>query len=263
MKHRTVLLISFFIILTLTGACGRRGDPVAVIPYIEIGVVSDLRASESNGDVHLSWGMPDDAFFPLNALKGFVIFRAEVPQGVDAEKCDCEFKSLDFIKDKKSEKPHSAPFLNRLMPDDRDPEQTFEYLDKKTMKNKTYLYKVLVMDKNNKMGSDSNIVLVKKAVKEAEGIGLIQPEPPSGLKGIYIRDGILLSWNEVRGQKVKFYRVYRSNGANFLSIGETVTPAFTDKNIVPSMKYYYKVIAVGDIESLPSEEIEITTEETR
>ncbi|MEF9426429.1 MAG: hypothetical protein L0956_04385 [Candidatus Mariimomonas ferrooxydans] len=44
---------------------------------------------------------------------------------------------------------------------------------------------------------------------------------------------------------------------DFPVIAETVTSVFNDKNIEPSKNYYYKVSAVGNHESLHSEEIEI------
>ncbi len=86
------------------------------------------------------------------------------------------------------------------------------------------------------------------------------PETLTGLVGVYTRQSIVLTWDEVAGQDIRSYRIYRSTGDGYVLTGETVTPAFTDKNVLPNMKYYYKVSAVGAAEGLPSKEILIITE---
>lgn len=87
-----------------------------------------------------------------------------------------------------------------------------------------------------------------------------QPEAPSGLAAVYTGKGIVLVWKEIIGQGVKGYRVYRSSGGEFILVGETVSPAFTDKDITQRMTYRYRITAVGKSESILSEEILITTE---
>lgn len=236
----TIYLSLITVFLLSLDACGRRGDPVAIKPYEEVGVVKDLKASIRDGNIYLNWGLPESKDFPKEAIKGFVIFRAEVPEGVTVERCDCPFRSLDFIVS--------------------DHKKTFEYLDKKAIRGQTYLYKLVVMDKNNRMGEDSNIVLVKGIKPETEEIVITPPKAPTGLIAVYTQKSIVLTWDEVRGQEIKFYRMYRSEGKDFHAIGKTVTFAFTDKNIEPSKKYYYRVTAVGKIEGPPSKEIEVLTE---
>jgi hypothetical protein len=243
-------------------ACGRRGDPVAIDPYKEIGVVTDLTAQTKDGAVYLAWGIPEGKTFRYKKLKGYVIFRAELPEGVNPDDCKCNFRSLDFIV-KESKAVKSLKDGGRETPFNKEHAKTYEYLDRTASEYRSYLYKIIVMDTNNMMGEDSNIALVKGIKPEAEKPGLLRPEAPTGLLGIYTNKSVILTWNEIIGQRITLYRVYRSEGEDFVSIGETSTPAFTDTTIQPSVKYYYKVHAVGDIEGLPSAEVEIITKETR
>jgi len=86
-----------------------------------------------------------------------------------------------------------------------------------------------------------------------------RPPAPTGLRGLYTQTSIILTWNEVPGQNIR-YRIYRSAGDGYVPAGETVTPAFTDKNVEPDRKYHYRISAVGAAEGPPSEEIIIVTE---
>lgn len=256
-RNKKLLLISYLLLLTFIAACGRRGDPIVIAPYKvgidsyrEVGVVKDLKALKRDGNIYLTWRIPEGEDFFKEALKGFVVFRAEIPEGVTVEECECSFRLLDFIgSDSKSSRYFGI-----------DSEKTFEYLDKKVIRGQAYVYKIVVMDKNNKMGKDSNIILVRGIKPELTEVVTIPPKVPTGLVAVYTQKNIVLAWDEVRGQEIKFYNVYRSEGKDFAAIGETVTPAFTDKDIEPSRKYYYRVTAVGEIEGPPSEEIEIVTE---
>ena len=101
--------------------------------------------------------------------------------------------------------------------------------------------------------------LKEQKKSEHQTIQVTAPGPPAGLTGIYTQTSIVLTWDEVAGQKIK-YRVYRSSGDGYILAGETVTPAFTDKNVQPNTKYYYKVGAVGATEGPLSKEIQIKTE---
>lgn len=239
---RCRLPLAFFLLLiALINACGRRGDPVAVMPYKEVAVVKDLNATVKDEGIHLTWGMPQGEKFPYKALKGFVIFRAELPENTTLEECDCKFTSLDFVAPGKKEK-------------------VFEYIDKKTVKTQAYVYKVAVMDENNKMGRDSNIVLVKGAEKKPER-AVVAPEAPGGLMAVYTYKSVVLTWSEVKGQNVKLYRIYRSEGQEFYPVGETVTTAYTDRTVEISKEYYYRITGVGDVEGPPSETIEVSTKD--
>lgn len=95
---------------------------------------------------------------------------------------------------------------------------------------------------------------------EQQTIQAATPDTPTGLVGVYTGQSIVLTWDEAAGQDIKSYRIYRSTGDGYIPAGETVTPAFTDKNVGPNMKYYYKVSAVGVTEGLLSKEIQIITE---
>jgi len=112
---------------------------------------------------------------------------------------------------------------------------------------------------------------IKEGVKpETEELMIISPKAPTGLVAVYTQKSIVLAWDEIQGEGIRFYRVYRSEGrkdilrpegGDFFVIGETVTSAFTDKDVKPSKKYYYMVTAVGKTESSPSEKIEVVTDE--
>lgn len=251
MRNKKLLLISCFFLLIFTiAACGRRGDPIAIAPYKEIGFVKDLKTFIKDAAVYLTWGMPDDKDFPEEAINGFIIFRADIAEGVPVEECKCLFRSIDFI-----EPDSTASSLSGIISD-----ETFEYLDKKTIKGQSYVYKVVIKDKNNNMGKDSNLVLVRGIKHDPPEVVITPPEAPTGVIAVYTQKSIVLTWDEMRGKGIKFYKIYRSDGKGFVAIGKTPTSAFTDKNVASSGKYYYRVTAVSDVEGPPSKEIEVATE---
>lgn len=94
---------------------------------------------------------------------------------------------------------------------------------------------------------------------EKSEIQAVPPAAPTGLRGIYTQTSIVLTWDEVAGQDIR-YRIYRSSGDGYVLAGETVTPAFTDRNVEQGKRYRYRIIAVGAAEGPPSEEIIIGTE---
>jgi hypothetical protein len=242
LKKKAVFVISCLLFFSILLGCGKRENPVALEPYQEVGVVNDLSVSMRDGQVYLKWSIPSEKEFPRKALKGFVVFRAEVPQGQSVEECDCRFRSLDFIVS--------------------DNRERFEYLDKKALKGRSYVYKITVMDIKNRMGRDSNTVYIKGEKEEIKEQITIPPAP-EGLIAVYTHKSIVLIWNEIKDQKINSYRVYRSKGKEFLNIGETTTPTFTDRNVEKSVKYFYRVTAVGEAEGPPSEIVEIVTEPYR
>ncbi len=86
-----------------------------------------------------------------------------------------------------------------------------------------------------------------------------RPPAPTALRGLYTQTSVVLTWNEVPGQNIR-YRVYRSAGDSYMLAGETDTPAFTDKSVKPDKEYHYRISAVGASEGPTSEEIVIVTE---
>ncbi|HDK81624.1 MAG TPA: hypothetical protein ENH31_03525, partial [Nitrospirae bacterium] len=160
-----LILIPCVLILVLAASCGRRGDPVAITPYREVGVVKNLTTFTKNGKEYLRWGMPAGKDFPAEALKGFVVFRAELQAGETTKNCECSFRSLDLVP--------------------RDGSKTFEYLDKKAIRGKAYVYKIVVMDKNNRMGNDSNLVSVGRVALKPKAADTVLPEAPTGLTAVY------------------------------------------------------------------------------
>jgi hypothetical protein len=233
--NRSFPLILFFIVLA---ACGRRGDPVAIEPYKEVGVVEDLKVSTREDAVYLTWGYPEEKTFPRKALKGFVIFRAEIFPGETPDNCECDFRSLDFIVAEK--------------------QKYFEYQDKKAKNTQSYVYKIVVMDKNNRMGKASDVVFLKGIQQETEEIK-VSPVAPEGVIAVFTQKSIVITWDEVKERNVRYYRIYRSENGDFYPVGESVTPAFTDRTAMPSKKYSYRVTAVADEEGPPSQEIQIET----
>ncbi len=87
-----------------------------------------------------------------------------------------------------------------------------------------------------------------------------QPDAPSGLVGVYTGTNIILTWDEVIGQGVRFYRVYRAEGGDYALAKEQMTPAYIDKSVEKNREYYYKITAIGKSEGQPSIEIKIVTE---
>jgi len=90
--------------------------------------------------------------------------------------------------------------------------------------------------------------------------GAPMSDVPAGLMALYTQKAVILTWDEVRGRDVSLYKVYRSSGDGYAFIGDTAVPAFTDLEVRPNTKYYYKVTAAGVLESQPSKEIVIVTE---
>ena len=114
--------------------------------------------------------------------------------------------------------------------------------------------------KGGEKGNEGDEILKKENDSKAEVVETARPDAPAGLVAVYTQTSIILTWDEVLKQGVKSYRIYRSSGSGYKLAGETVTPAFTDRDIKQNMKYYYKVTAVGNSESLPSEEIRVIKE---
>ena len=95
--------------------------------------------------------------------------------------------------------------------------------------------------------------------KQEDAVQTARPAAPTALRGLYTQTSIILTWDEVPGQNIR-YRVYRSAGDSYALAGETAAPAFTDKNVEPHKEYHYRISAVGASEGPPSEEIIIVTE---
>ena len=86
---------------------------------------------------------------------------------------------------------------------------------------------------------------------------VMQPQAPKGLAAVFAGQKVILVWDEVAGQGVKSYRIYRSAGDIFSLIGEVVTPVYNDRDIESGARYFYKVSAVGQTESSGSDPVEV------
>ncbi len=116
------------------------------------------------------------------------------------------------------------------------------------------------IDKNKEGKKKTGGALIKEGMKKAEESTAASPDAPTAPKAVYTGKSVIITWDEVLKQGVTSYRIYRSSGDGFKLAGETVTPAFTDRDITQGIKYYYKVTAVGLSESISSEEILVSTE---
>jgi hypothetical protein len=112
---------------------------------------------------------------------------------------------------------------------------------------------------NKDVGEKKEDALKEQKKDEPDAAQAARPAAPTGLRGLYTQTSIILTWNEVSGQNIR-YRIYRSAGDRFVLAGETATPAFTDRNVEPDKNYHYRISAVSAAEGPPSEEIIIVTE---
>lgn len=108
-----------------------------------------------------------------------------------------------------------------------------------------------------KTNTDGEAVPVKK---EVPGIKITAPGAPSGLSAVYTGGKVIVTWDEIRGREIEYYKVYRSTGRDYSHVGNTLMPVFIDKDVALNRKYYYKVAAVGKEEGPRSEKVEIVTE---
>ena len=106
---------------------------------------------------------------------------------------------------------------------------------------------------------DQDLLPVEEGTSDREN-SVLKPDAPTGLMALYTQTAVVLIWDEVKGQNVRWYKVYRASGDGYVFVGDTAAPAFTDREVEPDTKYYYKVTAVEILESLPSKEIVIVTE---
>ena len=107
-------------------------------------------------------------------------------------------------------------------------------------------------------GREANAV-EESNISESTDTEITQPDIPTGITALFTGKTVVITWDDISDQGVKLYRVYRSSGYEFILIGDTVAPAFTDVQIELNTEYHYRVTAVGQLESDTSEEIKIIT----
>ena len=124
--------------------------------------------------------------------------------------------------------------------------------------------KDIAAEKKSAGNSESAVIHNKKTeddrIDEDDKIELTIPDPPAGLAALYTQKDIILVWDEIRWQGVKTYNIYRSGGDDYRLVGDSIIPAFIDSNVKRDTRYFYRVTAVGVLESRPSKEISILTE---
>ena len=97
------------------------------------------------------------------------------------------------------------------------------------------------------------------SISESTDTEITQPDIPTGITALFTGKIVIITWDDISDQGIKLYRVYRSSDDEFILIGDTVAPAFTDVQIKFNTEYHYRVTAVGHSESCTSEEIKIIT----
>jgi hypothetical protein len=80
------------------------------------------------------------------------------------------------------------------------------------------------------------------------------PSPPRNIRYLAAVDRVYLFWEVPTEVRIKGFRIYRrTEGTDFILIGESLTPSFLDMD-KPASKRDYRVTAVGPAkESLPAE----------
>jgi len=86
-----------------------------------------------------------------------------------------------------------------------------------------------------------------------------KPSAPSGIRYAQAKDRSMFIWDENKEQWVSGYRIYRKRAgeSEFVSIGSSTVPAFTDPYAVTSKTFYFITATGQGSESQPSEHIEI------
>jgi fibronectin type 3 domain-containing protein len=107
-------------------------------------------------------------------------------------------------------------------------------------------------------GREANAV-EESNISESTDTEITQPDIPTGITALFTGKIVVITWDDISDQGIKLYRVYRSSGDEFILIGDTVAPAFTDVQIELNTEYHYRVTVVGQLESDTSEEIKIIT----
>lgn len=134
------------------------------------------------------------------------------------------------------------------------------YRDQGLENNKTYYYIIKAVNTltppwNEGPPSDEISVTPQK---------MTPPSAPKRLIAVPAENKIFLTWDENKETELAGYRVYRSlsskTGYSLLTPETIVKTTFTDTNVAPKRKYYYRVTAIDNAlkpnESLPSEEVE-------
>ena len=99
----------------------------------------------------------------------------------------------------------------------------------------------------------------ESSISESTDTEITQPDIPTGITALFTGKIVIITWDDISDQGIKLYRVYRSSDDEFILIGDTAAPAFTDVQIKLNTEYHYRVTAVGHSESGTSEEIKIIT----
>jgi fibronectin type 3 domain-containing protein len=190
---------------------------------VKLPVVIGLTATSYDTYNKLYW---TDMQFGETNLAGYIVYRKDLPSGT------------------------MKPLNDTLVSADIN-----SFTDRNVSKGKPYAYSVVLVDEFGNKSQQCDAVSV---------IPIIAPlVPPSSVSGNASQKSIKITWDEVRSETLKEYRVYRYiRGTRATVIGTVSAGSVTelnDQNVTRGKLYFYYITTVDNDgrESKPSEEISI------
>lgn len=115
-------------------------------------------------------------------------------------------------------------------------------------------------DDSGERAAKQDMIITEQGQVDSMEKMVSRPDAPKGLIAAYTGVAVVITWDEIIGQGVRMYRIYRMEEETNIIVGESVTPAFTDKSIEANRVYNYRISAVGISEGPTSEKITVFTE---
>ncbi len=235
-RDETVRRLSLLLVLALLfgslSGCGRKAPPVPP-GSIRPRPVKDLaaRVIPAPGGIELTWDVPtrNTDGSPLRWVKGFQLFKAEIPLDSFCEGCPVAFDPPSFIP------AQASPLETKRM----------TYEDRALREGMMYVYEVRTVKGWLSTSEPSNRVFIPWHQP---------PSQPSSLKARSLTDGLLLTWTppmtwtdgKPLDEAIR-YRVYRistsERGWEKIS-GLLEQPTFLDTDVKPGLSYVYAVSSV-------------------
>ncbi|MBI5043552.1 MAG: fibronectin type III domain-containing protein [Nitrospirae bacterium] len=250
--QKTKILIIIAIIISVSSACGRKGDPI--VPRLSPPApVANIKGFTKDSSAILNWEMPTKNMdgTKLKDLSKFAILRADI-RDRETGGCGCAFVKIAVIDIQKPEpaaiKENSVIFIDKG--DDLFPAGLTYKIP--------YSYKIIVEAKSGLLSPESEEIILTPTKP---------PNPPSGFKASVQNETVLLKWEPSKGD-VKGYNIYRSkikgsypDTAVNKELIKAREGAFADIGLVPGTYFY--IIRAADTVNPPhnegpdSKEIEI------
>ena len=222
----TVVSLALAACLLLWG-CGRKAPPVppgTLIPRR----VEGLKARVTVNGVVLSWKVPvrhtDGS--PMGYLKGFELFRAQLPPGRACPGCPVRFGRPLFI-----------PYHGRL-----ERERRVVYEDRTVTPRYRYVYAVRAVKGLFNKGPLS---------RRLEVVWHIPPASPRGLKAVWKEGAVVLSWSPVQtledGSPANLPVAYlvqrrRAGAREWRKVAQVKAPPYRDASVEPGIVYTYRIV---------------------